>query len=135
MAKNIKQSESKQWRFYRSNLSTIVWNPDKENVLADFSQGHFTTDDEKVALKLRSLGYPEIALDAESPPDIVVNQPTMVIEGDVPIIHPMEDERNVEKKMSFRMREVNSPKTVATEEQKPKKSSARAIPRRRKQTN
>jgi hypothetical protein len=74
------------WRFYRSNLSTKVWNPAENSLLADFSEGTFYTEDPKVARILRSKGYPEIGLEDEEPPDIIVTQPTMKIEGDVPIL-------------------------------------------------
>ena len=146
MTKNIETTDKSKWRFYRSNLSTVVWNPDKEDVLADFRQGHFTTDDPKVAAKLKSLGYPEISLDADSPPDIIVNQPTMEIRGDIPIVRPMEDERNVEKKMAFRMEEVGKPQVVEEEivkekpepknaKSKPEKKTSKSLPRRKKQSS
>jgi len=82
---NVKE---KQWRFYRSNLETIVWNPKTNSPLADFSEGHFTTDDPEVADKLRELGYVEIALDAtEPPPDVMVKKPTILPDDfSVPII-------------------------------------------------
>ena len=68
-----KTEEKTAWRFYRSNLSTIVWDPAKDGVMADFRLGHFTTNDPVVAGKLRKLGYVEIPLDATEPPDVEVN--------------------------------------------------------------
>lgn len=93
---------TKARRFYRSNLETIVWDPDNNKPLADFGKGHFTTEDPRVAQRLVELGYPEIPLDAKRPPDILVNKPTHVIEGDVPVMGqnqaPIAVEKNVERR-------------------------------------
>lgn len=88
MAVSDKQEEEKQaWRFYRSSLSTIVWNPKTDSLLADFTEGHFTTDDPVVAKKLRELGYMEIPIDAIEPPsNIIIREVTPTINGDVPIL-------------------------------------------------
>jgi hypothetical protein len=60
-----------QYRFYRSNLETIVWDKEKNCALAEFVNGQFVTDDPEVAQVLLDLGYPRIPLDATSPPDIM----------------------------------------------------------------
>lgn len=92
-------------RFYRSNLSTIVWNPEKGTELANFSKGHFTTEDPHVAEVLINKGYVEIPLDATEPPEgIIVRQPTHIIEGDVPIMKPSLSEKLVEQTMASKMK-------------------------------
>lgn len=70
--------EQKQWRFFRSNLATVVWDarPGKNCSMADFSKGYFTTDDEEVAAILQKKGYPQIPLNMTEPPNIIVNQPS-----------------------------------------------------------
>lgn len=108
MAKT-KSRKAKAWRFYRSNLATIVWNPEEGRPLADFSAGHFTTDDEAVADKLREMGYVEIDLDATEPPDVIVNKPVTVIEGDVPIVGANAPPIVVEKKMKDITTETGGP--------------------------
>ena len=64
-----------QYRFYRSNLPAIVWDPDKDRPLADFSKGHFTTDDLNVAKTLLDKGYVQIPLDQNKPPKVLVRIP------------------------------------------------------------
>jgi len=78
-------AKTKKWRFYRSNLETIVWDPRASRPLADFSEGHFITEREDVRDRLRELGYPEVALDAEVPPDIMFGK-GIILEGDVKIM-------------------------------------------------
>lgn len=142
MAKTkTKASEQKAWRFYRSNLSTIVWDPKSEQPLADFSAGHFTTDDPKVARKLRDLGYPEIPLDATEPPsNIIVSQPTQVIDGDVPVIKSLMNqaiaptptqEKAVEKNLAARTHSVGGPPALKSEKQT-RSCEITRLPRRRK---
>jgi len=77
------------WRFFRSELSTIVWDvrPGMNKPLADFSKGHFTTEDKAVAKILRSKGYVEIPLNMTEPPAIVVMQPAPQLKtANVPIM-------------------------------------------------
>jgi hypothetical protein len=77
------------WRFFRSELSTIVWDsrPGMNKALADFSKGHFTTEDKAVAKILRDMGYVEIPLDMTEPPAIVVQQPAPQLKTkNVPIL-------------------------------------------------
>lgn len=57
-------------KFYRANLPNVVWNPETSKPLASFVRGQFTTEDESVAAILVEKGYPEIELDAETPPPI-----------------------------------------------------------------
>lgn len=88
-------------RFYRSNLETIVWDPDEDKPMADFSKGHFTTDDKRVADYLEALGYVEIPLDAQEPPNIIVQKPTHVIDGNVPVMAngqaPIAFDKNIQR--------------------------------------
>lgn len=85
----VREEQQEEWRFFRSNLSTIVWDarPGKDRALADFSKGYFTTDDEYTVEILRKMGYPEIPLDMTEPPEIVVNQPAPTLKtGHVPVM-------------------------------------------------
>lgn len=67
-------------RFFRSQLETIVWDKERNRILADFNdeennnspRGTFTTNDERTIKILRQLRYPEIPLDMKAPPDNVV---------------------------------------------------------------
>jgi hypothetical protein len=61
----------KKRRFYRATLPTIVWNPKTDSPLAEFINGQFITDDEKIVKVLQAMGYPEVALDAKYPPEII----------------------------------------------------------------
>lgn len=79
------------WRFYRSNLSTIVWDARRgtNKPLADFGKGYFTTEDKAVANILREKGYIEIPLNMTEPPALVVNQPAPILNtrnGSVPVM-------------------------------------------------
>ena len=76
------------WRFYRSNLATVVWdNRGSDKALANFRDGYFVTEDKAVANILRAKGYPEIPLNADVPPDVIINQAAPTLKtGDVPII-------------------------------------------------
>ena len=103
-------TENKRWRFYRSNLSTKMWDKEKNRLLADVSDGTFTTDDPRVANMLKREGYPEIPLDADTPPDIIVNQPTVVIEGNVPVMSHSIGESLGEATMAGRMKSSGGPK-------------------------
>lgn len=102
-------SINKQWRFYRSNLATKVWDAVNNRLMADFSEGTFITDDPEVAKRLISDGYPQVALDAETPPDILVSQPTMVIDGDVPIVGKGVSEKLAEATIQGKMKPVGGP--------------------------
>lgn len=147
MAKTEQQSK---WRFYRSSMPTIVWDPANERALADFSKGHFTTDDPKVAEKLKAMGYLEIPLDATEPPDIIIRPPAHVIEGDVPVIRGTASESVVESRMEkVPKKRVVDPQTASVPEPKKKaakkkpskttgdkkKSSPRKLKKRRKKTD
>lgn len=63
-------TQKEVFRFYRSNLPTVVWDPNADRALAEFISGQFFTEDENVALVLRDKGYPQIPLDATEPPDV-----------------------------------------------------------------
>lgn len=68
-------SGKQEYRFYRSQLPTIVWDGPNDCVLADFSLGHFTTDNINIARKLLDSGYVQIPLDATEPPPVLVRIP------------------------------------------------------------
>lgn len=71
---NKKQEGKQKYRFYRSNLPTIVWGQENKKI-ADFAEGHFTTNDKQIALTLLDKGYPQIPLDSTEPPSILVSIP------------------------------------------------------------
>lgn len=62
----------------REHLGAVVWNPQANAPLADFSLagGKFETDDPKVIKRLRELGYPELDT-GEEPPE----KPSRIIKG------------------------------------------------------
>lgn len=64
-----------KYRFYRSQLPSIVWDGQNNCVLADFSKGHFTTDNLEVAEILLDKGYVQIPLNATQPPAVLVRIP------------------------------------------------------------
>jgi hypothetical protein len=110
------QEEKKAWRFYRSSLSTIVWDPAKDRPLADFTEGHFTTDDSKVAAKLKALGYLEIPLGSvDPPPNIIIREVNPTIDGDIPVVPNIAaaDPNAIEKRMNAKLQlaqAVSAPK-------------------------
>lgn len=140
MAKKIKKKYRAR-RFYRSNLSTIVWDPVLNKSIADFTPGHFTTKDETIAEMLVEMGYVEIPLDATEPPaDVIVNQPTFDLKGDVPVINNLSGrstpspamEAMVEDKMKLATEQAGGPPVEETPKvpkvKKPaKKSSGTSI--------
>lgn len=63
--------KAKECRFYRAKLPMVVWDPRKGRPLCDFSEGHVITSDSYTIKRLLEIGYPEVALDAETPPDII----------------------------------------------------------------
>jgi len=65
----------KRFRFYKSKLPAVVWSRKTGKKMADFNQGHFTTDDIEIAQILLDKGYPQIPVDAVTPPDVVVQVP------------------------------------------------------------
>jgi len=72
---NPKVKGKQRYRFYKSNLPKIVWDPNRDRKLADFDGGSFTTDDIKVAQFLLKKGYPQIPVDATEPPNVLVRIP------------------------------------------------------------
>jgi len=55
-------------KFYRGLLPSIVWDPENNRPLADFSSGTFVTKSKKVADALLEKGYLEVSLNQEQPP-------------------------------------------------------------------
>jgi len=64
-----------EYRFYKSSLPGIVWDPSGKKSLANFVNGTFTTSDLRAAQILLDKGYPQIPVDATEPPDILVRIP------------------------------------------------------------
>lgn len=79
------KSQPKLYRFYRSNLATVVWNPKEGKALARFVNGQFYTKDVEVARKLTEMGYPQVSLDASTPPNILFEKGE-ILEGNIPIM-------------------------------------------------
>lgn len=99
--KKDNKETTKGRRFYRSNLSTIVWDIENDRALADFTEGHFTTEDDEVAEILLEKGYIEIPLDSTEPPSVIVNQPAVVLKegAHIPVITPGMSEKGIQKRM------------------------------------
>jgi len=109
-----KPEKIKAWRFYRSNLPSKVWGGDEVGVIADFSKGHFTTEDKKLAIMLKQKGYVEIDLDATAPPNIIVSPPTQVLKegANIPIMTPGINQNIAEQQMKNITEEVVAPPEV-----------------------
>lgn len=75
------------YRFYRSNLASVVWDKRADAPLAEFIQGEFITDSPHVAQTLLDMGYPRVSLDATEPPNILYEKGE-VIDGDVRVLSP-----------------------------------------------
>ena len=63
------------YRFYKSNLPAVVWDPGKGRSLAEFKQGIFETSNKKVAQAISDLGYPQVSPNATQPPSITIGLP------------------------------------------------------------
>lgn len=72
-------------RFYRANLAAVVWDAERNRSMAEFIDGQFITTNKSVADKLLELGYPEVDLKTENPPDFIAPKGSS-IDGDVPVI-------------------------------------------------
>lgn len=112
-----------KWKFYRSNLPTIVWNASTNTVLADFKQGYFITSSASVANALIGMGYPEVEINSTNPPEVIVNQPPTELIGGLPDISPNMSEKLAEARLSQRIIAppvvVNKPKLVAEKKAEP----------------
>lgn len=75
-------TQQKVFRFYRSNLETIVWDKDNDRPLAEFVNGQFYTKDAKIAATLTAMGYVEIPLDLQEPPDVFFQKGKSLGEGE-----------------------------------------------------
>lgn len=76
MKRTNKSIDGKQeFRFYKSNLPKIVWDPKHNKVMADFEGGSFMTSELRVAKILLEKGYHQIPVDAVEPPDVLVRIP------------------------------------------------------------
>lgn len=76
------ETQQELCRFYRSNLATVVWDPERNRPLAEFVDGQFYTEDARTIAKLRELGYPQVSLDATEPPDILFEKGKSLQEGE-----------------------------------------------------
>lgn len=85
---NPKVNEKQEFRFYKSNLPKVVWNPNADKSMADFEGGTFTTSDKSVALILLEKGYPQIPIDATEPPEILVRIPGQSLQTNESLGHP-----------------------------------------------
>lgn len=75
MAINRGTKPVRKWRFFKSGLPAIIWDPQNDKPLAEFKDGSFITEDEQTAKILKQKGYPEVGLRAQEPPDITVIDP------------------------------------------------------------
>lgn len=106
MAVKRSTKAKKRWRFFKSGLPGIVWDPKKNKAMANFMisepKGTFITDDPKVAKILREKGYPEIPVNAKEPPAIAVIDPGRSLEEgeNVPVMSPNANPILAEAKMA-----------------------------------
>lgn len=63
------------YRFYKSNLPAVIWDPAKNQSLAEFKHGVFETDSKRIAQHLHDLGYPQVNPEATQPPAVTVGLP------------------------------------------------------------
>jgi len=123
----------KMRRFYKANLEAVVWNPKTNSVLAEFIGGEIITSDNEVAETLEEMGYPEVALDAESPPDYMAprgNNP----DGDVLVIPGNYDETSAlnKTKAAAALKKSTEGKKSAKVTKAGSKKSKRILKRRNK---
>jgi len=78
----VEKTQQKLFRFYRSNLASIVWDKEAEKPLVEFVNGQFYTEDETIAEKLIALGYLEVPLDLETPPEVFFKRGRALKEGE-----------------------------------------------------
>lgn len=83
---------SKEVRFYKGNRATILWDPNRNRPIADFSEGHFTTSDERAIKAIKEAGYEEIALNALEPPYIADERTEHI--GDIDSVKHKNDNGN-----------------------------------------
>lgn len=74
------------WKFFRSEMATIVWDKDNNCELAIFENGVFQTEDKRTAEILRAKGYIEIPLDADAPPETIKVMPAPIRSGSIPLM-------------------------------------------------
>lgn len=75
-----------QKKFFRSKLATIVWDSANDCILADFKKGYFTTSDKQKIKILKELGYPEVEIESEAPPEGLEVREKITFENDSPIV-------------------------------------------------
>lgn len=69
-----------QFRFYRSNLESVIWDAENDCPLAKFVNGEFITTDAGIAKKLEALGYPRVGINDAEPPDILYKKGDTITE-------------------------------------------------------
>lgn len=82
---NPKKGGKNVYRFYKSKLPAVIWNPKRNGPLVEFVNGQFETTDAKLAEKLIDLGYPQVNPQAVEPPNITRELPG----------HSLDDNQNV----------------------------------------
>lgn len=115
-------------RFYRATLPTIVWNPKTNKALVEFVNGQVITEDEEVIKVLIGMGYPEVALDAVNPPEIIF--PAVPI--DTPDAHPAKTEAQDLAQTKMAAGAPTSPPVADAQEGKEPSKPKRVIKRRDK---
>lgn len=74
------------WKFFKSEMAGIVWDPKNNMVMAEFKDGVFETEDKNIAVILRNKGYIEIPMDTSAPPETVNVMPAPVRSGNIPLM-------------------------------------------------
>ena len=73
-----KSKAAKKYKFFRSELPTVVWDGKLNKAIARFVDGQFVTTDLTVARKLEQMGYPLIPVSTKTPPNISRKVPIAV---------------------------------------------------------
>lgn len=97
----------KKRKFYRATLPTIVWNPQAGRAMAEFVNGQFETEDDKVAEYLKGMGYPEVKPDATEPP-LLIPDPVPINQPDVKVMSTNITEKVAAARMGGEKKEAKS---------------------------
>lgn len=115
-------------KFYRSQLATIVWDSKNNCILADFKKGYFTTADKRVIKILTELGYPEVDLSSNEPPEgLVVSEQVTITDNVLSQSGKVETEIVIKKP---KVKEIRKPKIRKSEAKETKKKPKKRVIKR-----
>jgi hypothetical protein len=64
-------------KFFRSGLASVIWDKERNKVLARFEEGQFVTSDARTIKLLKEAGYPTVPLNAKAPNRVLQENPVM----------------------------------------------------------